>query len=189
MNKKKILLVGDANHQFITNYSKWLNLDQSSQKIELDILSLTEILACNLKYYSKVYKIKINFFTKIKWFGKYYRLYKFKKLIPNLPKYDYVHYHFFGKESQYISDYISRTTRSKIIISIWGSDMYKDKSSSFILACKNADIITFANQDSIDFFKSKYNWIEKNIFLCPFGLAPLESLKILSKTITEQSYD
>ena len=189
MQNKKILLVGDANHQFITNYAKWLNVGQSSQIIEIDILSVTTILNENLKFFSKVYQIKRNFFTQIKWFGKYYRLYKFKKLIPSLTKYDFVHFHYFGRESQYICDLITSTTRAKTIVSIWGSDMYKEKSSHFIVGCEKADIITFANQGAIDHFIFKYKWTKSNIVLCPFGLAPLECLKILDKTKSQCKLD
>lgn len=179
MTKKKILLVGDGNHQFITNYSKWINKYKSGQNYEIDIFSLTKISPFNYKYYSKTYEIKDTLFAKIKGIGKYYRLLQFKKLLANLPSYDYVHFHFFGKESHYISDFFSKKANCKIIISIWGSDMYRNKSDSFILACKNAYLITFANQESIEFFESKYTWTKGNLRLCRFGLEPLEYLKKL----------
>jgi len=182
MTKKKILLVGDGNHQFITNYSKWLNKFQTPQNFEIDILSLSKISPFNSTYYSKIHEIKNIFFLKIKGLSKYYRLFKFKKILSGLPKYDYVHFHYFGKDSHYISNQISENTSSKIIISIWGSDMYRNKSDSFILACKNAYLITFANQESIEFFKSKYAWSKNNLELCRFGLAPLENLKKLHQS-------
>ena len=189
MSKIKILLVGDGNHQLITNYSKWLTKSKLSQNFEIDILSLTKTGSSNLKFYSKVYEVQFNFIHKIKLIRKYFKFYQYKKLISALPNYDYVHFHFIGRESQYILKQISKNTNSKIITSIWGSDMFRNKSKRFISTCEISDILTFTSKDSIDFFKSKYNWTKENINLCPFGLAPLEYLKKLTKTKTECKVD
>lgn len=136
-----------------------------------------------------MYEVQFSFIHKIKLVRKYFKLYQYKKLISALPNYDYVHFHFIGRESQYILKQISKNTNSKIITSIWGSDMFRNKSNSFISTCEISDILTFTSKDSIDFFKSKYNWTKENINLCPFGLAPLEHLKKLNKTKTECKVD
>lgn len=189
MTKKNILLVGDGNHQFITNYSKWVKKSSSKKKYEIDVLSLSKISTNNKKYYNNIFQIESCFLTKIKFVGKYFRLLFFKKQLSKLPNYNYVHFHFFGEESQYISNYFSKKTNCKIIISIWGSDMYRNKSVNFILACRNAYLITFTSQQSIEFFKSKYEWSKDNIRLCSFGLAPIDNLKKLSKTKQECKID
>lgn len=189
MSKIKILLVGDGNHQFVTNYSKWITKSSLQGDFEIDILSLTELSLRNCKFYKNSYQIKGSSFTKIRFIGKYFRLFNIKKLLPVLPRYDYVHFHFFGKESHYISDFFSKKTNSKIIISIWGSDLYRNKANSFIRACNNATVITFANEESIKFFKSKYTWTKGNLRLCRFGLEPLEYLKKLVQSKDDCKFD
>ena len=51
-NKIRLLLVGDANSIFITNYALWLKNTKSN--FETDILTLTEIKPENQVYYNRV---------------------------------------------------------------------------------------------------------------------------------------
>jgi glycosyltransferase involved in cell wall biosynthesis len=189
MSKKKILLVGDGNHQFITNYSKWLNKSKSLQNFEIDILSYTLVCSESKEFYNDIFTVIKNniiykILSKIKVIRKYYRRFLFSNIISKLPTYDVIHFHFFNLDSYYICQKLSKTTNSKIIITIWGSDLYRialKNSIKFKNACNNADILTFANEKSIEYFKYKYNWGKENLKLCRFGLAPLENLKKLSQ--------
>lgn len=192
MNKKRILLVGDGNHQYITNYVSWLKKQKQNYFI-VDILSYTNINNKNKKFYDTIYQIKSknNFYDiilKIKGIRRYYRFYLYETIIANLPKYDVVHFHFISVDSYFIVDQIKKNKSSKIILSIWGSDLYKLNSANeknFIRTCQKADILTFTNQKTINYFRSKYKWEKNNLKLCRFGLAPLDKLKDLKTTKNE----
>lgn len=190
-NKKSILLVANGNHQFITNYTKWLSKQQEN-KFQVDILSLTPIKEINKKYYNRTFNINKNIFInlvyKIEGNRRYYRLYQYKKVFKSLPYYDIIHFHFISVDSYFLVRHVKKYTKSKIILSIWGSDMYRIKPENedmFFQTCKKADHITFTNQKAIEFFQSKYHWQKNNLRLCRFGLAPLENLKELKATRTE----
>ena len=55
MSEKRILLVGNGNHQFITNYVHWLKKSTKSNFI-VDILSYTKVKDENKKYYNTVFR-------------------------------------------------------------------------------------------------------------------------------------
>lgn len=190
MLSKKILLVGDGNHQFNTNYVHWLN---KTGNYNIDILSILPVKKDNRKFYNKIYTKNDDSFcyriiSKIKGVRRFYRFHLYKKLLNTLPEYDYIHFHFISVESFFLINQFKKNKKNNIILTIWGSDMYRIKSShkkSFISACKKANVITFTNQKSIDFFKSEYNWRKNNLELCRFGLAPLENLKKLSLSTSQ----
>jgi len=192
MNEKRILLVGDGNHQYITNYVGSLKKQMPNYFI-VDILSYTNVNNENKKFYDTIYQIKSknNFYDiilKIKGIHRYYRFYLYKTIIANLPKYDVVHFHFISVDSYFIADQIKKNKSSKIILSIWGSDLYKlnpGNEKKFIRTCQKADILTFGNQKTINYFQSKYKWEKTNLKLCRFGLAPLDKLKDLKTTKNE----
>jgi hypothetical protein len=189
MSKKNILIVGDGNHQFVTNYINWLV--KSSSEFNVDVLSCTKISknksSSHVKNYFQIdYDFwLIKFILKIKGIRKYFRQFLYKKIIKQLPSYDFIHFHYITVDSYYISKIFNQKTKSKIIFSIWGSDMYGIKKSNeinFIKACQYTYKITFTNEQSIDYFKEKYNWNKNNLKLCRFGLEPLENIKHLTLT-------
>lgn len=192
MSEKRILLVGNGNHQFITNYVHWLKKSTKSNFI-VDILSYTKVKDENKKYYNTVFRnndrnLIYRIISKTKGVRRYYRFFLYNKIIQTLPIYDVVHFHFISIDSYFIIEQFKKKTTSKIILSIWGSDMYRVNSTSekgFIEACQKADALTFTNQKSIDYFKMKYNWNKNNLKLCRFGLTPLENLKRLATTREE----
>lgn len=192
MSEKRILLVGNGNHQFITNYVYWLKKSTKSKYI-VDILSDRQVNDENKKYYNTIFRkndrnLIYQIISKIKGVRRYYRFFLYNKIIKTLPLYDVVHFHFISIDSYFIIEQFKKNTTSKIILSIWGSDMYRVNSTSekgFIEACQKADALTFTNQKSIDYFKMKYNWNKNNLKLCRFGLTPLENLKKLTTTRVE----
>ncbi|WP_016778726.1 glycosyltransferase [Anaerophaga thermohalophila] len=184
MTEKRILLVGDGNHQFITNYVHWLKKEKNNN-FKIDILSQSTVKEKNKKNFNSIYRIKDENFiyhiiSKIKGVHLLYRLILYKKLLKDLPEYDVIHFHYIRIDSYLLVNQFKRSQKSKIIFSIWGSDLYRLSplnEKRFFRACNKADILTFANQKSINLFKEKYNWKNDNLKLCRFGLAPLERLK------------
>lgn len=187
MNRKRILLVGDGNHQFIFNYAYWLKKEAKNSFV-VDILSYFPLKEENKKYYDTIiYKsfdnILYRVISKIRGVRRYYRFYLYKKLISKLPEYDIIHFHFIGTDSYNLVKYFRNNRTSRVILSIWGSDMYRVNwvdENFFFQTCQYADVLTFTNQESIDYFIKKYNWKHNNVSLCRFGLAPLENLKSLT---------
>lgn len=187
---KRILLVGNGNHQFIINLVIWLKKESNFQ---IDILSFNKIKVENKIYYQNIFRIDdttgiYKTINKIKGARRYYRFFLYKKLLKKLPEYDFIHAHLISVDSYFIINELKRNTNAKIILSIWGSDMYKVKKENendFINTCQNADTITFANKQSIQFFKNTYSWQKDNLTLCRFGLAPLENLQNFTASRSE----
>lgn len=194
MIKKRILMVGNGNHQLITNYVRRLTQIKKNEYV-IDVFSFTPVQSDIKSYYNSEYYINhknliYQIVSKIKGIRIYYRYHKYKKLIGNLPKYDIIHVHYVGSDSYFLVEQIKqKNPAAKIILSIWGSDMYGVRPANvkrFIGTCHKAEVLTFANQKSIDYFKSKFNLQKDNIKLCRFGLAPLETLNNL--TLPREEY-
>ena len=64
MLNKKILIVGDANHQLITNSVIWLN-KQYDNIFEIDTLSYTHLSNNNKIHYNLVFELKNNLVLRI----------------------------------------------------------------------------------------------------------------------------
>ncbi len=192
MSEIRILLVGNGNKQFITNCVHWLKKETKNNYI-VDILSYTQVKDENKKFYNTIFQkndrnLIYQIISKIKGVRRYYRFLLYYKIIHTLPKYDVVHFHYISIDSYFIIEQFKKTTSSKIILSIWGSDMYRVNSTSesrFIDICQKADVLTFTNTKSIEYFKKKYYWNKNNLKLCRFGLTPLENLKKLAITREE----
>jgi hypothetical protein len=159
MSEMRILLVGNGNKQFITNCIYWLKKETKNNYI-VDILSYTQVKDKNKKYYNTIFQkndrnLIYRIISKIKGVRRYYRFFLYNKIIQALPKYDVIHFHYISIDSYFIIEQLKKNTSSKIILSIWGSDMYRVNSTSeskFIDICQKADALTFTNQKSIDYF-------------------------------------
>jgi len=185
MEKVRILLVGDGNSIFVTNYAKWLKKENAH--FQVDIFSTSVIKEENTVFFDTVFRIEQypNFFiiNKYKGIRRILLTSIYLKVLKDLPAYDFVHFQFISPLRFSLIDLIKRKTKSKIILSIWGSDLYKlnpiDK-ISFKNICLKADEISMANPQTIAYFKTIFNWKKENIRECRFGLSPLENITALS---------
>lgn len=192
MTEKRILIVGDGNHQFITNYAFWLKKELGVDTT-IDILSFSPLKKSNLKHYDSCFQINFNsfkykFLSKIKGISRIYRFVLYNRLVSSLKEYHFVHFHFVDVDSFFLTNLIKKKFTSKIILSIWGSDLYKLEKKNerdFINTVNAAQIITFTNEKSSDYFKEKFSWESDNLRICRFGLAPLENLKKLKLSKSE----
>ncbi|WP_441000657.1 glycosyltransferase [Fodinibius sp. SL11] len=188
MRSKKILLVGNANHQFVANYAKWLK--KESNEFEVDVLSDRPVKIDSKKFYNKIFHLKFEaplfkIVNKFKGIRRYYRFFLYVKLLKELPNYEYVHFHFLNVDSGFLATQVKKYLGAKVIISIWGSDFYRVKERDkkyFENACQTADKITFTNSVTRDNFINSLDWNKDNLRVCRFGLAPLEVLKQLNKS-------
>lgn len=187
--EKKVLLIGNGNHQFIANYARWLR-KQADLEVHIDVLSYDPVSQQHKGYYDTVYRINDNnllyrCINKLKGIRVYYNLYLYGKLVKKLPSYDICHFHCIDVNSFYISRQLKQNDKQKVIFSVWGSDMYRVKpmyGNRFLKGCRYADYITFTNKKSLEYFSEKYQWGKDNLKVCRFGLTPLENLKEMSST-------
>lgn len=185
---KNILLIGNGNHQFINNLSWWLKC--SNTNYQIDILSILPVEKDKKEFYHSVYIIYniVLFYrviNKIKWLHRICRFIKYRKLIRRLPKYDIINFHFIEEEFYSLTRMLKKNTTSKIIYSIWGSDMYclkAEDTKHFINSCELVDYITFTNRKSLEHFCKNFNWKKDNLNLALFGSNALEELKKLEVT-------
>ncbi len=192
MTDKRILLVGDGNHQFITNYAKWLK-KQYGSSFWVDLLSLTPVRKENTEFYQIIYQVKKDDFlfriaNKIKGVSLLYRFCLYKKLIAVMHDFDIIHFHFISYDSYFLASQFKKKTKAKIVLSIWGSDMYRLPSAfenCFFKTCRNADHITFTNKKSLEYFCDKYHWRKNNLSVIVFGLAPLEYMEKITLSKVE----
>ncbi len=185
MDKKKILLIGDANSIFIFNYAFWLKKIRPDYQI--DIFATAPIKEENIKYFDNIIRIdqfpNFNRINRIKGIRRILLLSLYNELLKNLPDYDYFHIHFVSPLRYSLIRMLKNRKKGKIVLSIWGSDLYRlnpiDK-ISFKKVCNLADLISMANPQTINYFKSTFNWKKNNLLECRFGLHPLE---LIEKTI------
>jgi hypothetical protein len=181
-SKKRILLVGNGDAQFVIHYADWLN-KLGNDQFEVDILSFNRISERNLAYYHKVYSYP---FGRLKPGSQAYRIRRafnaFRLMVSissRLKSYDFVHLHYVDFFSYLIALLIPKSSRIRIIASVWGSDMYRAKGINrfgFSKIIRKAHRISLANPESMDYFKSHFAHQENSVRMLRFGLKPLEYL-------------
>lgn len=192
MTENRILIIGDGNHQFITNYAIWLK-KRKGVNITLDILSTSPLKKSSYEFFDTCFQIDFNsnyynFISKIKVVRRFYRYFQYNRLVSSIKEYQFVHFHFIDIDSNFLANCIGKKFNSKIILSIWGSDLYKLNRNNeifFLNTVNLAHTITFTNEKSSEYFKEKFNWDKDNLRICRFGLAPLEHLKNLTLSKSE----
>lgn len=181
-NHKRILLIGDANHQFIRNLTLWL---REKSDLSVHILSTTIIQKNHIKYYDAVYGQKDSskvgqIIQKIRGVRRYYNYYSYKRIIKKLPEFDCIHLQYVSVGGAYIVRQLQKRMGCKTVITIWGSDLYRLRSSDEMMMqnlCLAADVVSFTNAETLLFFQNKFGWERNNLEVCRFGLAPLEHLR------------
>jgi glycosyltransferase involved in cell wall biosynthesis len=188
MPDKKLLLVGNGNHQFIRNYVEWLK--KENEQLQVSILSDRPMREEAKKNYDKIYQINFNtlFFRiikQIKGIRSLFYLIPATSKLKEFQKYDFIHIHRLSIQAAFLIIFISKFCNAKIITTVWGSDFYKNSKYNkklFFHACNLSDTITFANKETKEQFLKKFRWEKNNISIQRFGLAPLEQIKKLRTT-------
>ncbi len=140
-------------------------------------------LTSNESIYSKKYEDQININSsklelirfsgsglKNKYFNKIDTIFKFKKMIKNV---DLVHINFLSPSYFLFNHFLKNT---KLIVTFWGSDLYRtpnnSKKSKFLQKqiIKNANIITVVNKKMIPVFHETFGFEEIPIYETRFGL-------------------
>lgn len=180
---KRVLIIGDGNSVFVLNHAK--NIVLSDKSFSFDILLTNSFLRDDYRiYFNNIYySHKKSILTQIPAIkGAIIRLLIIISLLRFRRKYDIVHIQFLNDNIIYFN--IFRKFAPKLIFSVWGSDFYRAKGINLLLKkriLKDADIITFANEQTRDDFVKE---IQTNAVLkiCRFGLLPLDYLENLNST-------
>ena len=188
--KVKILIVGDPNSIFVSNYAYWLR--RTNQNFEVDILAVNKTKPENEALYQNIIPLTdskyFQLIDKYKGIRRLLLIPLYYKLLSQFKDYQFIHFHFVSPLRYSLVSLLKRKTNSKIILSVWGSDLYrimKIDYRNFKNTCLKADMISFANPESIEYFKTKFNWEKQNLHICRFGLSPLESINKLKLSKAE----
>jgi hypothetical protein len=180
---KRVLIIGDGNSVFVLNHVK--NIVLSDNSITFDIFLTNSFLRDEYReYFNNIYySHKKSFFTQIPVFkGAIIRLLIIVSLLRFRKKYEITHIQFLNDNIIYFN--IFRNFSSKVVLSIWGSDFYRSKGINLWLKkliLKDADIITFANEQTRDDFVKAIP-TNAELKICRFGLLPLDYLENLNST-------
>lgn len=190
MKKFKLLIIGNANHQYILNFSKWLRT--VIPNISIIIVSFHPIKDETLAetHFDNYFEVPINskIISKIKGFNSFYLGWKLARIISkNKLRPNTILVHFSAPPLAYVAFWLKRKT-SNYIVALWGSDFYR-VSRRFYLAnnLRYADNIIIGSPQMIEDFKIKFPSLIKKVDLCYYGNEPIEILKNFKElNITKQ---
>ncbi|MBD3796814.1 MAG: glycosyltransferase family 4 protein [Campylobacterales bacterium] len=173
---KKILLVGDGNHQFIRYLAKWLKKG-NSKKILVDVLSLTEIKEEHC--FDTIYYIKHdNLIGRIPKVNSLWLRLRFIRQLRSIQNnYDIINLHYI---TRIFSTILKIDFTAKIILTFWGSDFYRAAPKNKKIIKKIIDksnLVTVTNPQMKEDIKAYYQDLTRKIETVRFGLEPLEKLR------------
>lgn len=177
----KILIIGDANHQFIYNFVRDLRA-YSSEISKIDILSTSRsLIKSNAQVYDKIYSPLSKYeFLYIRGFRIWLRRYLFRREINKITEdYDICNIHYADKDILQNVNKIKKISR-KIVCAIWGSDVYRVSEKLLKKQRKFydlMDIIAFENANTMKYFDKVFKLDVNKYRSFTFHLKPLESLK------------
>lgn len=188
MNRFNLLLIGDANHQYIIVFTKWLKVvfpDIFISIISTNLNTKDELIN---KPYDEIYYVlsNSNFISKFKGFRTLYRAWNVTRIIrtKHLGT-NAILIHYALPWLVLVSKQLKRRT-DNFTISLWGSDFYRAKNiNSLGEILKQADNIIISTPQMIEDFKVEFGTYINKVHLCYFGNEPLEYLDI--STTREQS--
>ncbi len=186
----KILIIGDANHQFLYNFVSDLK-QYFNNRIQIDILSTSRSpLKESAQVYDQVYTPLINSsLLSLKGFRIWWRRLILKNFIRRISaQYDICNIHYADKDILPSVNDIKKFSK-KIICSIWGSDIYRasekilDRQKSYY---NHIDLVTFENQHTMEFFDNVFHLPKKKYRFFTFHLKPLELMKNFENVSAEE---
>ncbi|MGE5431599.1 MAG: glycosyltransferase [Syntrophomonadaceae bacterium] len=176
----KILIVGNANHQYNINLCRHLK-EYYRGNVIIDAFSLLKVTNPDTyKYFDKIYSPQLGFFNKIPKIRYYYRKYNLLELAKTVTdKYDICNIQSFENTTEVLSDFI-KSRCNKLIVSYWGSDIYS-ASDKFIKKQfdlnDNADYITFAAESLADKYDLRFKALsDKKRKTVELGSEPLKEI-------------
>lgn len=180
----KILVIGNRRHQLLYSllneikkeYDGSLIIDVLCQDTSDDKFKTDDL-------YNSVFTLSMpTFISKNRFLRGLYKQYLFRRHISKLDYYDFIHIHYI--EDILIRDarYLVKKLKSKLIVSIWGSDFLRasdSKKQKMLPILQYASKITIANSVAKSSFLEYYvkTISEEKVVLCRFFIEPLSILK------------
>ncbi len=170
-NRKKVLLIGDPNHQFNMNFVK--SMKEINPNVKFDFFSTNpKINKTAFELYDDVYNpfiIQLN----IPIIRKYWKRFLYFKKLKDISKnYDIAHIQYIDFNISYNKRFIKQLKKisNKTIASIWGSDFFKKTDKQIEIEKDFYNELDFAiiqNEHLKMLFKAKINIpLKINIFGC-----------------------
>jgi hypothetical protein len=180
----KLILIGDANHQYIQHFTAWLRITKQNLHVTIITFHPVEDQHAVQQYFDECFEIKPNpdyisrrkglrtFMLAWKVFALFYK----QKLFA-----DTILVHFIRPELAYVGNLL-RKRSSNYSVALWGSDFYRTTAFfSLRLNFKMADNIIIGSPQVIDDFSLKFHCYLNKVHLCYFGTEPIEQLRKLKE--------
>ena len=182
MEKFKLLIIGDANHQYIHNFSKWIRT--VIPNISITIVSFHSIKNTSTAelYFENYFEVPPNskIISKIVGFRAIYLAYKLYRLMKNNNlTADTILVHYVQSPLALIGYFLKKRT-ANYVMAIWGSDFYRVSSKKLLgINIKYADNIIIGSPEMIMDFERAFENEMNKVHLCYFGSEPIENIKKL----------
>lgn len=192
----KILIIGNRKHQLLYSLLKEIKKEYEDESLVIDVLSQE---TSDDKYetdalYDSIFTLSMpKFISKNRILRGIYKQYLFRRQISKLGHYDFVHIHYIEDILIRDAQYFVKKLKSKLIVSIWGSDFLRasdSKKQKMLPILKFASKITIANSVAKESFLEYYSGSIPNtkVILCRFFIEPLTVLKkVIEKTTKNDS--
>ena len=180
----KILLIGDANHQYNLSFCKWLKKTVNCEVSAIDFKSSPESKGNYDSFYPLNGKKTL---LNTKWVGSVYRSILVKRIIKknNLGK-DIIILQSAIPWIAGISKYLKNRSNN-FVIAFWGSDFYRYKRRNVLRKLiSNAHNIIIGSPQMISDFNTEFGDLNLKTNLCYFGNEPIENLKVLKENNTSR---
>lgn len=182
-----LLIIGDANHQYIANFCLWLK--KTVPNLRITIISQTHCTEIADKIYDEVCVYShidgLNIISRILNLLLRYLFVKWH-LIKKKAKYNTVFIHFVRPWQALIMRSLKRSSKN-VVVALWGSDFYRAREKDFkkyMFIYDLADKIVIGSPMMMEDYKKKYPDFACKIELCYFGSTPIDLIKKgLRKTI------
>jgi len=190
MRRFKLIIIGDANHQYIINFSKWLRI--VFQDLSIKIISFHPIKNKTIAktYFNDCFEVPVNskVMSKLVIFRTLYLGWKLLHVVKkNKLTANTILVHYVQPQLAFIGHSLKKRT-SNYILALWGSDYYRAKTKHFLKNnLKHADNIIIGSPQMIQDFKKEYENQISKVHLCYYGNEPIENLEEFKKlSVTKQ---
>lgn len=190
---KKILIVGDTSDNHLKRFKKYLNLQEKNNELEFEAFNVN--MQHKEKLFEKNYHLKRHFpsyFYKIKTVHILFEILDCFLSFNYKEKYDLINIHFLTIESYILLPVYKRVSK-KIMISPWGSDVYRiyyKFKSKYQKIYDSADFISVASDIKFkDDVREKFNVPDYKFVNLGFGSEMLDVLienKNITKTVAKK---
>lgn len=190
MKKFNLLIIGNANHQYIISFSHWLRTVMPG--LSITIVSFHPIInkAKASEHFDRYFEVPPNsgVINKINGFRKFYLSWKLVRLFKNNDlRADTILIHHVDPYFIYISGFLRKRSLN-YTLALWGSDFYRAKPKFYLKTNLSfADNIVIGTPQMIDDFKLVFPSQMHKVSLCYYGNQPIENLKSFKEAnITKQ---